>query len=189
MEIVVLILIIVLTVISGKKKAGGAKPGGAKPGGAPTLSQARGSKLVARMAAFAGDGEKRPAAASVPAEGADMMDDELCRGGSMAHTHDEGRDMLDDALCRGGSMAHTHDEGRDVPEDEECIGGSMDHTHDEGISRSEQARRMASADSRRAGEDAERGMLSGTEIDATALRRAVVMAEVLGRPRSMRRRA
>jgi hypothetical protein len=59
----------------------------------------------------------------------------------------------------------------------------MEHTHTEGVSRSEQTRKMAAID------DAQRhGDALPQVIDAQALRRAVVMAEILGRPRAMRAR-
>lgn len=95
----------------------------------------------------------------------------------------QGASMLDDAQCAGGSMPHTHDEGHSTLADEDCAGGSMAHTHTEGVSRADQARRMAAIDA---------GPVDGEDIlpeaiDAGALRRAVVMAEVLGKPRAMRR--
>ena len=93
----------------------------------------------------------------------------------------QGAPMLDDAQCAGGSMPHTHDEGHSSLADEDCAGGSMEHTHTEGVSRAAQARRMAAID---AGHDED--VLPET-IDARALRRAVVMAEVLGKPRALRK--
>jgi len=92
----------------------------------------------------------------------------------------QGASMLDDPDCAGGSMPHTHDEGHGALEDEDCAGGSMAHTHTEGVSRAAHARRMAAYDAAEAGE-----ALPET-IDAAALRRAVVMAEVLGKPKAMR---
>ena len=96
----------------------------------------------------------------------------------------EGASMLDDADCHGGSMPHAHTEGRSSLEDEECVGGSMAHTHTEGVSRAAQSRRIAAIDQRQASEAA----LVPEAIDARALRRAVVMAEVLGKPRALSRR-
>ena len=95
----------------------------------------------------------------------------------------QGASMLDDAQCAGGSMPHTHDEGHSTLADEDCVGGSMAHTHTEGVSRADQARRMAAIDA---------GPVDGEDIlpeaiDAGALRRAVVMAEVLGKPRARRK--
>ena len=97
----------------------------------------------------------------------------------------QGEAMLADDECRGGSMEHTHAEGHSALEDKDCYGGSMEHTHTEGVSRSAHARRMAAIDSVH-DEDA-----PPQAIDAAALRRAVVMAEVLGKPRALqaRRRA
>lgn len=98
----------------------------------------------------------------------------------------EGGAMLDDDECRGGSMAHTHAEGRSGLADEECYGGSMAHDHTEGVDRTAHARRMAAMDTDR---EAARPQdsLAGA-IDAGALRRAVVMAEVLGKPRALQAR-
>ena len=80
-------------------------------------------------------------------------------------------------------MPHAHVEGHSDLEDEDCAGGSMAHTHTEGVSRAAQARRMAAMDAaRQEGDD----ILPRT-IDARALRRAVVMAEVLGKPRALRK--
>lgn len=93
----------------------------------------------------------------------------------------QGASMLDDAECAGGSMPHTHDEGHSTLADEDCVGGSMEHTHTEGVNRAAHARRMAAID---AGHDED--VLPET-IDAAALRRAIVMAEVLGKPRALRK--
>ena len=95
----------------------------------------------------------------------------------------EGAPMLADDDCHGGSMEHTHAEGNAALTDEDCAGGSMEHTHTEGVSRSEQTRKMAAIDGAPRLGDA-----LPEVIDARALRRAVVMAEVLGRPRALRAR-
>jgi len=95
----------------------------------------------------------------------------------------QGVSMLEDVECAGGSMPHAHDEGHSSLTDEDCVGGSMEHTHTEGVSRSAHARRMAAIDAVHPdGED-----ILPESIDANALRRAVVMAEVLGKPRAMRK--
>ncbi len=98
----------------------------------------------------------------------------------------EGAAMLDDADCCGGSMPHVHSEGQSSLEDEDCVGGSMAHTHTEGVSRAAQSRRMAAIDRAEATRRDE--ALMPDAIDARALRRAVVMAEVLGKPRALARR-
>ena len=93
----------------------------------------------------------------------------------------QGASMLEDADCAGGSMPHTHAEGNSSLEDADCAGGSMEHTHAEGVSRAAHARRMAAIDASH-----DEDVLPET-IDARALRRAVVMAEVLGKPRALRK--
>ncbi len=95
----------------------------------------------------------------------------------------QGASMLDDAQCAGGSMPHSHAEGHSTLADEDCAGGSMAHTHTEGVSRTAHARRMAAIDAGHpGGED-----ILPEAIDAVALRRAVVMAEVLGKPRALKK--
>ena len=96
----------------------------------------------------------------------------------------EGASLLSDADCRGGSMPHTHAEGQSALADEECGGGSMPHSHTQGQSRAEQRRRLSEMDRSRE-EEAE--SLVPNAFDARALRRAVVMAEVLNRPKALRR--
>ena len=96
----------------------------------------------------------------------------------------EGGSMLDDPECVGGSMPHTHAEGGSVLEDEECAGGSMAHSHTQGVSRAAQKRRLSNLDRNREAEATE-GLIPRA-IDAQAMRRAVVMAEVLGRPKGLR---
>ena len=95
----------------------------------------------------------------------------------------QGASMLEDAECAGGSMPHAHAEGHSALADEDCAGGSMEHTHTEGVSRTAQARRMAAIDAEHAGAED----ILPEAIDARALRRAVVMAEVLGKPRALRK--
>ena len=96
----------------------------------------------------------------------------------------EGDSMLADADCVGGSMPHDHAEGGSALEDEECAGGSMEHHHTQGVSRAAQSRRLEELDSRREAEhDAPKGLFPKA-MDAAAMRRAVVMAEVLGKPRA-----
>ena len=95
----------------------------------------------------------------------------------------QGASMLDDPECAGGSMPHIHAEGHSTLADEDCAGGSMEHTHTEGVSRVAQARRMAAIDA----EHHDGAEILPETVDARALRRAVVMAEVLGKPRAMRK--
>lgn len=100
---------------------------------------------------------------------------------AVAPTRAQGRSMLEDEECKGGSMPHVHTEGHSALEDEDCFGGSMEHIHSEGVNRAAHARRMAAIDAAH-----DEDILPET-IDARALRRAVVMAEVLGKPRALKR--
>ncbi len=97
----------------------------------------------------------------------------------------EGESMLADADCAGGSMPHVHAEGGSALRDADCAGGSMPHRHTQGVSRAAQSRRLQELDSRLEAEEAD-GLIPAA-IDARALRRAVVMAEVLGKPKALKR--
>ena len=188
MEIILSILIVILVFASvmgkngksARKGRGGQAPA-AKAPEKPAKNATQSSKAVARLAARDARFEKamqrlearlneQPAATweapeILPVEASEIR---------------QGEAMLEDPDCAGGSMAHTHAEGHSALEDEDCVGGSMEHVHSEGVSRSDHARRMAAIDA----EDAQ-DVLPET-IDARTLRRAVVMAEVLGKPRALR---
>lgn len=75
-------------------------------------------------------------------------------------------------------------EGMSAFDDEGCLGGSMPHGHAEGESRAEHGRHVAAMEAR----DREEAVLERKGLDARAMRRAVVMAEVLDRPVSLRAR-
>ena len=97
----------------------------------------------------------------------------------------EGESMLVDDDCAGGSMPHSHGEGASALADDDCAGGSMPHQHTQGESRKAHNRRLSELDSRQARNDPD--SLVPAAIDAQTLRRAVVMAEVLGRPKALKR--
>ena len=77
------------------------------------------------------------------------------------------------------------EQGEGFDDEEGCLGGSMPHGHEEGESREEHSRHIAAMEAREKAEVA----VSPKGIDARQLRRAVVMSEVLGRPKALRRRA
>ena len=176
MEIIAVILFIVLmfaTAGDKKKKKGNAA---AKPGTPAMPARRTGPRTIVKRlddAMEALDRQIEQAQTKAPAHSEPVV--------QALNRAAQGKSMLADAECAGGSMEHTHAEGHSALEDEDCHGGSMEHTHTEGVSRAIHARRMAVID---AAEDTE--ALPET-IDARALRRAVVMAEVLGKPRSMRK--
>lgn len=185
MEVIVLILVVIFVAVTGagKKKQPAARQ--------RTLNDA--SRLVNRaMNDARTQAQRQSAEAPVMPSNAQATFDaslaELRKKLSVAGVAPtEGGSMLDDPDCRGGSMPHAHTEGLSELEDEECAGGSMAHTHSEGVSRAAQARRMAEMDSRE--DEAAHGQsgLAPGAVDARALRRAVVMAEVLGKPKALKR--
>ena len=187
MEIIALILIIVLVSLTGSKKGKRARPAARNPDLAQGLQS---SKLAQAVKARAADAEKAQRAALAARQARAAKPEQAVQPVTEAKLKSlkfvplavpaEGKAMLADDDCHGGSMAHAHDEGHSALEDEDCVGGSMAHNHTEGVSRAEQARRMAAIDDSRTVD------VLPEHIDAQALRRAVVMAEVLGRPRALR---
>lgn len=90
-------------------------------------------------------------------------------------------DLADEAGCVGGSIAHTQHEGTPAPgmaDGEGCLGGSLPHTQHEGG-----ARRAPVPEAREEAVPRRHGL---TPED---MRAAVVMAEILNRPVSLRGRA
>lgn len=192
MEVIAVILFVVLMIASAgsknKKKGNAAQ----KPGAAANARQqtpASKSKAVQRVRPVSpASGLAKKFDAAIEA-----LDRQLESAEQEVHRHSEpvvqatnrpavqGASMLDDADCAGGSMPHTHAEGHSTLADEDCVGGSMEHTHTEGVSRAAQARRMAAIDA------ADSADVLPEALDARALRRAVVMAEVLGKPRALRK--
>ena len=91
--------------------------------------------------------------------------------------------------------AHTYEipVARPVPaegaDSEGCLGGSMPHLHTEGESRAEHAMHMAAME-RRDEESWQADPINRNlgGIDRTQLRRAVIMAEILDKPKALRRR-
>jgi len=214
-EIIALILVIVLAVVSNGKKKGKAPgksgaPGGLRAGAAlragdiprPVASAEEIPRPVASARAIGSKGGIDLGAIlntveSAVDHAADRLGKELEASSTASKALrraepvvravpsplvQQGEAMLADEDCFGGSMEHTHDEGRGALEDEDCFGGSMEHSHTEGVSREDHARRMAAMDADRS------EALRPEAIDARALRRAVVMAEVLGRPRALQPR-
>ena len=185
MEIVAVILAILFAVLSSgnRKKKGAANPTG---GPVPKRTAAAGSRTAGVPAAVATAAEwvQAAGAAEVNFEASPVAMVEKTFAG--AREAAEGAAMLEDEDCRGGSMPHIHAEGASALADEDCVGGSMAHDHAEGVSRADHARRLAAIDRESAMRDD--GSLLADAVDARALRRAIVMAEVLGKPRSMRAR-
>ena len=75
----------------------------------------------------------------------------------------------------------------EIPDEEGCVGGSMAHEHTEGESAEEHGAHIEQMRLRDAQEEESARAALG-EIDAQALRRAVIAAEVLGRPKALKRR-
>ncbi len=81
-------------------------------------------------------------------------------------------------------------QGTGHADDEGCVGGSMAHTHEEGESHAEHERHMKAATRREAEESlAAQAAQEISEMNVHRLRRAVVVAEILDRPKALRRRA
>ena len=194
MEIVLVILLFVFFSLAGKKKT---------PGNAPRRGAPRPSALAREAVEKAAREAASPAVKSVANSNAGrdflkelrgLLDDETDEAkpakpapakaqpkpakAKRNHTAEAPSKPVQ-AVAQGASML----------DEEGCVGGSMDHGHDEGESHAEHARHLAEAKRREAEEllnqaDAQRR----AQVSARKLREAVVMAEVLGKPRALRPR-
>ena len=197
MEVIALILIVIFSIVSmnskAKKQGNAAKPGTPVKGGrqapVPQAKMEQPARPKAPVSAIPKDLDDLINEVKSRAE--TILTETPRRSEPVVQAMDkrgvrEGEGMLADPDCAGGSMEHTHTEGHSALADEDCGGGSMAHTHTEGVSRAAQSRRMAAID--RAATARTDDALMPDAIDARALRRAVVMAEVLGKPRALSRR-
>ena len=209
-EIIAVILVVIFALVSAgdrkKKAAKRAQQQGVTPGMAARVNTASQQRPVSQMgmaerqARMAELKQKQAERAAQKAAGAEPVRPDSARASFESSLNDlkellevalqpapgEGESMMADADCAGVSMPHDHAEGGSALEDEECAGGSMEHHHTQGVSRAAQNRRLSELDNRREAEEA--GRLVPTAIDAAAMRRAVVMAEVLGKPKAMQGR-
>lgn len=115
-------------------------------------------------------------------EGSSLLDDQGCIGGSIPHVDHEGVSRWDEQGCIGGSIPHVDHEGTGWWDEQGCIGGSIPHDTHEGSA--------ASVQSRSRPKEIERpGSIShkGYALTPAGMRSAVIMAEILSRPVSMRR--
>ena len=188
MEIVAVILVIVFVLISsaGKKKtnANNAANGKGAAQQAVRAAQTPVSRMgirerEARMAELRQKRAARQAAKPVaqPAQPTVKAPEEAAEE-DFEVSLNEMRELLNIA---GASPAGGVDE-------EGCVGGSMSHTHEEGESRKEHARHVREARKQEVQEAlAVQAATELSEMNLHRLRQAVVMAEILDRPRALRR--
>lgn len=121
---------------------------------------------------------------------------DYAENGSMPGTGDaypifsEGESLQDADGCLGGSMTHAHDAAAAHPDEEGCLGGSMAHSHTEGETRVDHERHMARADAEAKADaaepiDAAKTARERLGLTASDMRRAVVISEILGRPKAL----
>ena len=77
-------------------------------------------------------------------------------------------------------------QGASLHDDEGCLGGSLPHDHSEGENRAEHAAHIAAMEARDAEEAAVAAPRGLAGFDPRDLRRAVVISEILGKPRAYR---
>ena len=173
-RLVVLIIIAVIALINSQSKKKGKASQGAQQGGVSRPVQRPSRESVTPKPAQPRVRPAEPAVrpASAPGEMAESLIELIQVPES---TPGEGESMMNWSLEDG----------------EGCLGGSMAHEHTEGESRAEHEGHMAAMREREAREREEaapnRVSVLG-EMDQAALRRAVIVSEVLGKPRALRRR-
>ena len=205
MELLVILLIVLFISVSGNKKKGAT----AAKGAAISRSAALAKKAALARETEPAEGKEKPRASLWPK--IDIKQDDVVRmlsdwvdeaAGAKAAIPTETRETEETEephearpvqvpgqkspvfmAARGPLPASILDE-----EDEEgCVGGSMAHTHEEGESRTEHAHHLREAQNREAQETlAASAAAELREMNLSRLRQAVVMAEILDRPRALR---
>ena len=205
MEIIGVILMVIFALVSAsdkKKKAarlaeqrrtgadGQAAPAAQKPARQLSMAEQKARMEALQRRKVEREAQRAAQTPVMPSNAADSFESSLTQLKELLDvaaqpTPVEGESMMADADCAGGSMPHDHAEGSSALKDAECAGGSMPHRHTQGVSRTAQSRRLSELDHDWEAEDAQN--LVPSAFDARAMRRAVVMAEVLGKPKALKR--
>ena len=193
MDVIAVILMIVLALISAgsKKKKQGAKTGQTPPRPARAANDPRGAiqrafEELSRQVE-AGEGAQTPAQAQQAAENAAALSRakaKALRKAEAAKSQAQRQPAAPAPHVPAQPTVTVSREGMSAFDGEGCVGGSMPHDHTEGESHDEHGRHVAAMQAREKAEAA----VTPREVDARALRRAVVMAEILDRPVSLRAR-
>ena len=87
------------------------------------------------------------------------------------------------------ARAAAFEQGHSGHDAEGCVGGSMEHAHTEGESRAEHSRHVE-AQRQREAEEHRAAQLAGelAAMNVRRMRQAVVMAEILDKPKALRRK-
>ena len=171
MEVIVLILIVVLAIASSRKKKQG------RTAKAPLRAAGAIREAVERAKAEA---ERTAAPAQREAENQAALE----RAREKAALRAAAAKLQRQAGMPGQPAAPRMSQGESSQDDEGCVGGSLPHDHAEGERREEHDRHRAAMEAR----EREEAAMDHAGIDARQLRRAVVMAEILDRPRALRMR-
>lgn len=167
MEIVIFLLVIVFSLITGSKKNKGKNA--AQNPKAPAAAPKKGTAQAVQAAQGEADLNKARERARRRLAAAKLQMQQQMQGQPARPT-----------------VKAPAPQGMSAADDEGCVGGSMEHDHAEGESREEHGRHMAAMQAREAAEAA--AQAARPAVDAAQLRRAVVMAEILDRPVSLRAR-
>ena len=188
MEAIVFILIIVLSLISAstkKKKQDAAKSGSApaRPAAKPSTPRAAVEHALKEAVTQLGEAAMTPAQKQQAAESEAALAKvrEIARARAAAAKR-QAQSLSDKPV---GAAVPSAVQGQSAADDEGCLGGSLPHGHEEGESREEHARHIAAMEAR----DKNEAALEIRGFDARQLRRAVVISEILDRPKALRRRA
>ena len=192
MEAVIMMLVIILfmvTGISGSRKKNGAegKTGQTPSAAAPKSAIAR--AVVAKQAAQARE-KARHAAVAAEAKKSVIPDfDAIIREAQAMIEKDLKPADAQTAKPTVKPVVKPAGQGASMLDEEGCVGGSMAHDHTEGERRSEHAKHVAAMKTRDEAEakSAEAPRTLGG-LDAAQMRRAIVMAEILDKPKALRAR-
>lgn len=189
---VVWLIVMVFLIASGsnkKKKAQQTKKDAAPPQPGSMTPEAR-EKLAAFQAQAAGQSRSVPVARMSREERAARVRElkqkraeRVANARGTAAQAAEAMEAFPEGESYGSALTR---QGQSSYDDEGCVGGSLPHNHSEGESRAEHSAHIAAMRARDEEETAVAAPGRLANLDPRDLRRAVVISEILGRPRALR---
>lgn len=172
------VVIIIFVIASNNKKKSGAQAGKpAAPARAAREQTARGREAAQAVAVSKLSARER----------AERMQALKEKRAARERARTEAAEAFPEAPSYGGSPAA---QGASAFDGEGCVGGSLEHDHTEGESHEEHARHVAALRQREREEAlSAQAAADLAEMNVRKLRQAVVMAEVLGKPKALQKRA
>ena len=180
----VIILLMIANANNKKKKQQAAKPSApAQPGSVTPEAQAKLEALRAQAAQARAVPLAQMSAQERAARMRELKEKRAARVANARGTAAQAAQTFAEGESYGGTLSR---QGVSATDDEGCVGGSLPHDHSEGESRAEHGAHIAAMRARDAEEAAVAAPGKLADFDPRDLRRAVVISEILGKPRALK---